>query len=68
MRLLDGKTLTPAERRSALRRPAMRDARDVEDAARRIVDDVRRRGDAALIDLTRRLDGVGLESFAVSAA
>ncbi|MDE2348754.1 MAG: histidinol dehydrogenase [Gammaproteobacteria bacterium] len=68
MRLLDWKTLTPAERRSALRRPAMRDARDVEDAARRIVDDVRRRGDAALIDLTRRLDGVGLESFAVSAA
>ena len=65
MRLIDWKTLTPAERRSALRRPAMRDARGVEADARRIIDAVRGNGDAALADLTRRLDGVSLESFAV---
>ncbi len=68
MRLLDWKNLTAAERRSALRRPAMRDARGVEEDARRIIDSVRRDGDAALIELTRRLDGASLESLAVGAA
>ncbi len=68
MRLLDWKTLTAAERRSALQRPAMRDARGVEEDARRIIDSVRRDGDAALVELTRRLDGASLESLAVGAA
>ncbi|HEY3582691.1 MAG TPA: histidinol dehydrogenase [Pyrinomonadaceae bacterium] len=33
-----------------------------------IIDDVRRRGDAALLDYTQRFDGVQLESFRVSEA
>lgn len=35
-------------------------AADVDDAVAAIIEDVARRGDAALIDHTRRLDGVGL--------
>ncbi|MDP8236701.1 MAG: histidinol dehydrogenase [Candidatus Erginobacter occultus] len=37
-------------------------------AVRRIVEEVRKRGDAALRDFTRKFDGVSLKSFAVSAA
>jgi histidinol dehydrogenase len=35
--------------------------REVVQGARRIVDDVRERGDAALVELTRRFDGVDVE-------
>ena len=41
---------------------------DVEDSVRRIVDDVRRRGDRALIDLTKKFDGVALKRLRVSEA
>jgi histidinol dehydrogenase len=37
-------------------------------AVRKIVEEVRRRGDAALRDFTRKFDGLSLKSFAVSAA
>ncbi|MEJ2149123.1 MAG: histidinol dehydrogenase [Chloroflexota bacterium] len=38
-----------------------------QEAVRRIVRDVRERGDAALLDWTERIDGVALESIAVPA-
>ena len=66
--ILDWSTLDEARRDAVLRRPAQRDAAGLLDQARRIVDDVRSRGDAALREYTARLDGVQLESFGVSEA
>ena len=66
MRILDWKSLSESDRRAALRRPAMQDAEGVAASVRRIIDAVRRSGDAALRELTARFDGVRLESLAVS--
>ncbi len=38
------------------------------EVVRRIVSDVRKRGDAAVVDWTRKIDGVELDSFAVDVA
>ncbi|HUO79715.1 MAG TPA: histidinol dehydrogenase [Steroidobacteraceae bacterium] len=54
----DWSRLTAAERAALLRRPAQRDAAEVERAVAAIIADVRARGDAALADYTRRFDGV----------
>ena len=66
--ILDWATLDEPQRTQLLRRPAQRDAASLLDRAKRIVDDVRARGDNALRDYTERLDGVRLETLAVSAA
>ena len=55
MRILEWKSLSAADRRAALQRPAQRDAGRVAAAVRDIIDTVRRGGDAALIDYTRAL-------------
>jgi histidinol dehydrogenase len=65
---LDWSTLPDSDRAELLRRPAQRDAAGLRDKASRIVADVRARGDAALREYTERLDGVRLDSFAVSDA
>jgi len=52
-------------RRLALARPALAHADDVDTAARSICAEVARRGDDALFDLTKRFDGVRLESLRV---
>ena len=49
MRMLDWKSLSPAQRRQALQRPALHQAAAVTDAARGIIEAVRRDGDAALL-------------------
>jgi histidinol dehydrogenase len=67
MRILDWNSLNPRERREALQRPAQADAAGTAAAARAIIEEVRRGGDAALIELTQRFDGVRVEEFAVSA-
>ena len=67
MRTLLWHSLSPAERRAALQRPAQRDAADTAAAARSIIDEVRRRGDAALREFTQRFDGVTIDDLAVSA-
>jgi len=64
--ILDWKMLDDAGRAAVLRRPAQRDAAGLLERTRLIVDDVRARGNAALRDYTERLDGVRLDSFAVS--
>jgi histidinol dehydrogenase len=64
--ILDWKSLDEAGRESVLSRPAQRDAAGLLERVRLIVDDVRVRGDAALRDYTAQLDGVRLESFAVT--
>jgi histidinol dehydrogenase len=67
MRILDWKTLSTAERNDALRRPAQRDAASTLQAARDIVDAVRRDGDAAVVALTEKYDRVRLASLQVTA-
>lgn len=66
--ILDWSTLGEAERRDALRRPAQQDAGTLVARARRIVEDVRARGDAALRDYTASLDGAQLDTLAVTPA
>ena len=58
MRILEWKSLSDAQREEALRRPALRDAPAVADAARSIIESVRRDGDAAVLALTEKFDGV----------
>jgi histidinol dehydrogenase len=57
--------LDDQERREWLRRPNAAGQGELEIAVRRIIDDVRREGDAALEALTQRFDGVLIHSFEV---
>jgi histidinol dehydrogenase len=66
MRILDWKSLSASERHDALRRPAQRDAAEVAAAAQRIIDAVRREGDAAVLALTEKFDQVRLDSMRVT--
>jgi histidinol dehydrogenase len=66
--ILDWSTLDAARRREVLRRPAQRNAAALLENTRRIVDDVRARGDAALREYTARLDGAQLGDLAVGDA
>lgn len=58
--------LDDAERAALLARPAVRGNADIQTAAREIIGWVRDEGDAALFELTRRLDGADLESLRVN--
>jgi histidinol dehydrogenase len=58
VRKIDARTRGPAEIVDELRRPGGFLSQVVRDAARRIVEDVRDRGDAALLEYTERFDGV----------
>lgn len=66
MRILTWNSLSRAERRAALERPVERDAARVAEDARAIIEAVRRAGDEALRELTRRLDAVDVEDLAVA--
>jgi histidinol dehydrogenase len=66
MRILDWKSLSGAQREQALRRPALRDAPAIADTARGIIDAVRREGDAAVLALTEKFDGVRPASLIVT--
>jgi histidinol dehydrogenase len=66
MRILRWSSLSKDERREVLQRPAQRDGAHIETEARAIIDAVRRGGDVALRDLTRRFDGVEVGSLEVS--
>jgi histidinol dehydrogenase len=66
--VLDWALLAEAERSDALRRPAQRDVAARVAGAQSIVDDVRTRGDAALLDYTAKFDGVTLDSLSVATA
>jgi histidinol dehydrogenase len=58
VRKLDARERDPREVVCELRRPGGFLSEEVRDAARRIVEDVRDRGDAALLEYTERFDGV----------
>ena len=68
MRILDWHSLSTAERAAALQRPAQRNAQATAAAAQEIIAAVRRRGDAALQELTEAYDGVRVARPAVSEA
>jgi histidinol dehydrogenase len=68
MRILEWKSLSTEARRATLERPAQRDGARIAREAREIIDAVRRGGDAALLELTLRFDGVSVAELAVSAA
>jgi histidinol dehydrogenase len=68
MRILYWQELDPAQRRAALARPAVGSRADLAADVARLVGQVRAEGDAALLELTERFDGVRLERLAVSAA
>jgi histidinol dehydrogenase len=68
MRILNWSLLSVEERRQALRRPAQQDAAAIHDRVREIISDVRAHGDSALLEFTRRFDGVALASIEVSTA
>jgi histidinol dehydrogenase len=62
---LDARNSSPSEIVAELRRPGGFLSAKVRDAARRIVEDVRERGDEALFEYTERFDGVRLEQIRV---
>ncbi|GFE83289.1 histidinol dehydrogenase [Steroidobacter agaridevorans] len=66
--LLEWSSLSADERRAALRRPAQADTDGLHRRVREIIDEVRARGDQALLDFTERFDGVKLKSLEVDAA
>jgi len=68
MQPLTWETLSPAQRATALRRPAQRAQPQVAVVVRSIIAAVRRDGDAALRRLTKKFDGVALRTLRVSAA
>ena len=56
--------LEPEEKRDLLQR-RLADEPDVREAVRDLLDDVRKRGDPALLDMTERFDGVRLEAIEI---
>jgi len=68
MRILYWQDLSAGERRAALARPAVAARADVAAVVADLIDSVRADGDAALLELTERFDGVRLENLAVGPA
>ncbi len=68
MQIHDWDELDPAARDELLRRPAMRDGAELDRQVREILETVRREGDKALLDYTRRFDNVELDGIRVGAA
>jgi histidinol dehydrogenase len=68
MRILSWQDLDLAQRRAALARPAVAARADIAADVARLIAQVRADGDAALLALTERFDGVRLEALAVTSA
>jgi histidinol dehydrogenase len=68
MRVETWKTLTADRQRKLLARPALAQDASVATSVAAIIERVRREGDAALLDLTAKLDGVRLRSLEVGNA
>jgi histidinol dehydrogenase len=67
IRILEWDSLSAADRRAALARPAQEARADIAAVAADVVSTVRRDGDAALLAYTERFDSVKLDSLAVPA-
>ena len=68
MRTLIWQELDPAQRRAALARPAVAARADIAADVAGLIAQVRATGDAALLALTERFDGVRLDTLGVSPA
>jgi len=68
MRILDWQQLDTNAKRAALARPAQELRAEIVESAREIIATVRRGGDTALRDYTKRFDGAQIDDFAVSRA
>jgi histidinol dehydrogenase len=68
MRILNWQELDPAQRRAALARPAFAARADIAADVARLIAQVRAEGDAALLALTERFDGVRLSALPASPA
>lgn len=68
MRTILWQSLNAAEQRDVLHRPAQRDAARVTADAHSIIERVRQHGDAELLSLTERFDGVRLAQLQVTRA
>jgi histidinol dehydrogenase len=68
MRIVYWQQLDSAQQRAALARPAFTARAEFALDVARIIEQVRREGDAALLALTERFDGVRLESLAATPA
>ena len=66
--IINWSSLSAEERRNALRRPVQQDTATLQDRVRDILRDVRARGDSALLEYTRRFDGVSLATIEVGTA
>lgn len=66
--ILNWASLSATERGAALRRPAQADADALHQRVGAIIKDVRARGDEAVLEYTRRFDGVSLQSLEVDTA
>jgi len=65
MRIIEWATLDDVQRGELLKRPAQNSSAAVARAVSDLIEDVRLRGDKALRDLTRRYDGVSIDTFEV---
>ena len=63
MRVLDTRTTKPEELARFLDKPLLQDNPEVEEVVRRILADVRDRGDAAVLDYVRKLDWPAADSL-----
>src|SRR5687767_496957 len=66
--ILNWSSLSAEQRRQALRRPVQQSTPAFQESVRDIIREVRARGDAALLEFTRRFDGVALTAIEVSTA
>lgn len=66
MRWCNWTNATAEQRHAALERPGRKQTAELQATVSSLVDDVRQRGDAALLELTARLDGVELEALEVT--
>lgn len=64
--ILKWSAMSAGERAAALRRPAQSNADELHRKVQAIIAEVRARGDAALLDYTRRFDGAELQSIEVT--
>lgn len=63
MKRVDWNTLAERERAAVLARPQMETGPELQSRVAEIIDNVRRRGDPALIDYSRRFDGTAVRSL-----
>jgi histidinol dehydrogenase len=68
MRVAIWESSTAEQQRKLLARPALAKDANVATSVTAIIERVRREGDAALLDLTAKLDGVGLQTLEVDEA